>query len=110
MSRMQRELQYIGKTDRCLYTRIKEHSQNTSEIYNHIITCNEFKYIKNILQITPYDDTSIDCSLTDLISTNTKIIDKSRHWSLLLYLESIAINRHKPTLNHGTKTSKKPNI
>ena len=37
---------------------------------------------------------------------NFKMIDKSRHWSLLLYLESIAINRHKPTLNHGTKASK----
>ena len=37
---------------------------------------------------------------------NFKMIDKSRHWSLLLYLESIAINRHKPTLNHGTKVSK----
>ena len=34
---------YIGKSDRCLYTRIKEHSsQATSEIYNHIITCNKF--------------------------------------------------------------------
>ena len=63
-------------------------------------------YIKNILQITPYDDTNINCSLTDLIFPNTKIIDKSRHWSLLLYLESIAINRHKPTLNQGKKASK----
>ena len=36
---------------------------------------------------------------------NFKIIDKSRHWSLL-YLESISINRHKLTLNHGTKASK----
>ena len=47
---------YIRKTDPCLYTRIKEHSsQNTSEIYNHLITCHKFKYIKNILQITPYN-------------------------------------------------------
>ena len=37
---------------------------------------------------------------------DTKIIGKCRHWSLLLYLESIAINRHKPTMNHGTKASK----
>ena len=37
---------------------------------------------------------------------NFKMIDKSRHWSLLLYLESKAINRYKPTLNHGTKASK----
>ena len=42
--------------------------KNTSEVYNHIITCNEFNYIKNILQLTPYD-TSINCSLTDLIFT-----------------------------------------
>ena len=29
---------YVGKTDRCLYTRIKEHFCNdTSEIYNHIV-------------------------------------------------------------------------
>ena len=41
-----------------------------------------------------------------LIFPNTKIIEKSKHWSLLLYLESIAINRHKPALNHGTKASK----
>ena len=61
---------------------------------------------KNSANITPYDNTSINCSPTDLIFTNTKIIDKSRHWSLLLYLESIAINRHKPTLNHGTKALK----
>ena len=40
--------------------------------------------------MTPYDDASINCSLTDLIFTTTKIIDKSRLWSLLLYLESIA--------------------
>ena len=64
---------YIGKTDRCLYIRIKEHSsQNTSEIYNHIITCNEFNYIKNI-RLTPYDDTNINCTLTDLIFTNTRL-------------------------------------
>ncbi len=46
----------IGKTERCLHTRVKEHfSQATSEIYNHIITCNEFNSIKNI---TPDDDTN----------------------------------------------------
>jgi 16S rRNA U1498 N3-methylase RsmE len=52
---------------------------------SHIITCNEFNYIKNILQLTPNDNININCSLTDLIFTNAKIIDKSRHWSLLLY-------------------------
>ena len=36
----------------------------------------------------------------------TKIIDKSNHWSLLLYQESLAIQRYKPELNHGLKASK----
>ncbi len=37
---------------------------------------------------------------------NTKIIDKSNHWSLLLYQEPIAIQRRKPKLNHEIKASK----
>ena len=63
--------------------------------------------LKNLLELSPYDeDSNIKCSLTDLIFTNTKIIDKSKHWSLILFQESIAINRLKPSLNHGTKASK----
>ena len=99
---------YVGKTDRCLYTRIKEHSSlDSSEIYNHIISCNEFNFVINLLELTPNDEVNnIKCLLTDLIFTNTKIIDKSNHWSLILYQESIAINRMKPSLNNGTKASK----
>ena len=37
---------------------------------------------------------------------NTKVIDKSNHWSLWLYQESLAIQRYKPELNHGIKASK----
>ena len=45
---------YVGKTDRCLYTRIKEHSSlDSSEIYNHITSCNEFNFVINILELTP---------------------------------------------------------
>ena len=81
--------------------------RDSSEIYNHICNCNEFNFIKNLLELSPYDeDSNIKCSLTDLIFTNTKIIDKSKHWSLKLFQESIAINRLKPSLNHGTKASK----
>jgi hypothetical protein len=46
------------------------------------------------------------CSLTDLIFTNTKIIDKSNHWSLILYQQSIAINRMKPFLTMELKPLK----
>ena len=99
---------YVGKTDRCLYTRIKEHScHDSSKIYNHICSCNDFNFIKNMLELSPYnEDSNIKCSLTDLIFTNTQIIDKSKHWSLILFQESIAVNRLKLSLNYRTKASK----
>ena len=60
-----------------------------------------------MLELSPYDeDSNIKCSLTDLIFTNTKIIDKSKNRFLILFQESIPINRLKPSLNHGTKASK----
>ena len=60
-----------------------------------------------MLELSPCDeDSNIKFSLTDLIFTNTKIFDKSKHWSLMLFQESIAINRLKPSLNHGNKASK----
>ena len=43
---------------------------------------------------SPYDeDSNIKCSLTDLIFTNTKRIDQSKHWSLILFQQSITMNR-----------------
>ena len=41
---------------------------------------------------------SINCSLTDPIFTNTKIIGKSRHWSLLLYQYTITLYQYTITL------------
>ena len=67
---------------------------------SHVISCNEFTFLKNLLELTPYEE-DFKCSLTDLIFT--KIIDK---WSLILFQESIAINRMKPSLNHESKASK----
>ena len=34
---------------------------------------------------------------------NTVIIDRPKHWSILLYKEAFHIHRHKPTLNLGNK-------
>ena len=44
---------YIGKTNCCLYTQVKEHScYYSSEIYNNICSCNEFNIIKNMLELS----------------------------------------------------------
>ena len=43
--------------------------------------------------------------LTNFLLNNTVIIDKAKHWSVLLIKESFAIRRQNLELNHGTKAS-----
>ena len=98
---------YIGKTDRCLITRLKEHNnRESSEINAHINSCEHFQHIKTLMELTPDSTETINTNTTQLIFENCKIIDRSDHWSLLLYKESLAIRRRKPELNHGAKASK----
>ena len=48
---------YIGITDRCLYTRTKEHAYHTeSVIHQHLSTCEQFQHIKALLELYPDDD------------------------------------------------------
>ena len=66
--------------------------------------------IKSILELYPDEETNPTQTcrpiLSELIFTNSKIIDRSDHWSLLLFKEPLAIRRLKPELDHGTKASK----
>jgi hypothetical protein len=98
---------YIGKPDRCFYTRIKEHSlDNKSEVFNHIASREHYQHIKSILELYPDEETNPTqtCILSEFIFTNSKIIDRSDHcWCLLLFKEVLAIRRLNPELNHGTK-------
>ena len=58
---------YVGKTDRCMYTRIKENSSHDSSEIMH-----EFNFIRNLVELTSKDEGfNIKCSLTDSIFTNT---------------------------------------
>jgi hypothetical protein len=98
---------YIGKTDRCLYTRLKEHNtQENTDINAHINCCEHFQHIKSLMEHSPNSTNPINTNVTELIFRNCKIIDTSDHWSLLLFKESLAIRRRKPELNHGAKPSK----
>ncbi len=90
-----------------IYSRIKEHStSDSSEVYNYISSCGQFHHIKTVLELPPHQDTNITCILPEFLFNNCKIIDRTDHWSLLLFKESLAIRRLKPNLNHGIKASK----
>ena len=69
---------YIGKTDRCFYTRIKEHARDSkSKIFEHITSCEHFQHIKSILELYPDDQTNLSqtCIPPEFIFNNSKIID-----------------------------------
>ena len=94
---------YVGKTDRCLITRLKEHSDSKdSEIFRHINSCEHF-YNLNPPLVLPFNNLEL---LPQIVLNNTVIIDKSMNWSLLLYKEALHIHRQHPELNHWTKASK----
>ena len=89
---------YIGKTERTLLERAKEHAykDNDSAIHKHLQSCYE-----------PDDLTSkTNKELVDLVVNNTKVIDSARNWNLLLYKEALHIKRRKCVLNNGLKASK----
>ena len=100
---------YIGKTDRCLYTRIKEHATcPNSEVHNHINSCEQFQHLEFLMDLSPDDqnsDETLQISLVDFIFNNCAVIDKADHWLSLLFKEALAIRRQKPQLTHGTKAS-----
>ena len=99
---------YIGKTDRCLYTRLNEHAKTDkhSEIYKHINDCEHFTYTTNLLKLSiDESDTNERSDLIYFLLHNSTILDKAKHWSDLLSKKALAIHRHKPELNHGIKAS-----
>ena len=56
------------------------------------------------LVFTSVHSCSDSCGVLDQIVVEWRF--QSKHWSLILFQESIAINRLKPSLNHETKASK----
>ena len=66
------------------------------------------RYLYYCYYIPADDDTKSNQTniLAEHVFRNTNVIDKSNHWSLLLYQESLAIQRCEPELNHGLKDSK----
>ena len=80
---------------------------------NHLDQCVEVPYLLNI--------TSLDSALVlkdnnigsadirnlriNLVIDNTKIIDRCENFNIILFKETMKINKRKPTLNTGLKVS-----
>ena len=105
---------YIGKTERNLNTRLKEHLDPAkSAISKHLTDCDNANYLINInnLYDNVYDsdsqtDDSPHYSFTNIIQNNTRILHslKFSNSNLLLFLEALHIKFKK--LNSRLKASK----
>ena len=108
---------YIGKTERTVNERTKEHatSDDESAVRDHIRNCCHFHHIHNILSMSDHlfdDHLNIDPQPSfrqfsiQSIQDAVKILDNDQNWNRLLYKEALYIERNNPVLNRGLKASR----
>ena len=106
---------YVGKTDRCIYKRLTEHSTQlyTSAMAQHLTECKHAQFLANLqgqydrLNNLPSFSNSSN-SIKNLIFNNSKILysSKSTNTNKLLLIEALHIKFNKPEINSGLKASK----
>ena len=106
---------YVGKTERTIYERTYEHGwkDKTSAINKHINCCSGFQHLLDLQKLgnSLFDDIPTSTTTiikdhiiyTELVRNNTRIIDKSNNWNILLFKESLNIKHRKPSINQGLK-------
>ena len=100
--------EYIGKTERNLITRLKEHGngETDSAINMHLQHCTLYRELlsfNSILYTSKLDYYKL--KLNDILS-NTHILAYHDRWSHLSFLESYFIKYFNPSLNTGTRAAK----
>ena len=87
---------YIGKTECNLCTRTEEHARSDegSAIYDHIKNCSCYSYIENL---SCFNNDSFDKALFSIhsVQSNTKIMDSTFNWNILLIKEALLIKQLK---------------
>ena len=105
---------YIGKTERCLQSRLSEHiNPAKSAIGQHFHNCQHVQYIVNLhfafdKLYNPTDEyNNISAFISNLIIDNSRILHTthSRTPNLCIY-----VKYHSPSLNTGLKASKELNL
>ena len=89
------ESSYIGKTDRTLFERTKEHVTRAN-------VKNQFS-INNLIP----NDVNTHKFRLNLVLQNTRITDESHNWNVLLFKEAYHFKEKCPVLNTGVKASRK---
>ena len=105
---------YIGKTNRNLGTRIKEHCglDKNSSVFNHLAECNFYRYTLTFHNFPCDGDATLTIQdilghIRSIVTYNMRIIGKSENWTELCFFESLNIKWKKSSLNNGIKAIKR---
>ena len=98
---------YIGKTDSTLFKRSGEHGwqQKDSAVFGHFNDCNGWHHITEMFGCMGKSVDQKEMQINN-VRQNIKILHRSDNWLKLAFLESLAIKKHRPTLNTGVKACK----
>ena len=97
---------YVGKTDRILHERTKEHAyaksnkNEHSAIYEHLSLCTHYSNIPDFFKIDTNSFNSNSFNVSK-IRDNAIILDRDSNWNVLLFKEALMIKRHRRTLSCG---------
>ena len=101
---------YIGKTDRCIKTRLLEHgTRNDQPMFQHLSQCAHFRDYVTMISLSTSDAlNSIDVKehIKHAVLYNFSIVDSNDNWSQLSFLEAFYINRFSPAINKGLKAAR----
>ena len=94
---------YVGKTDRCLSTRMNEHGSRIDQpMYRHLTSCVDFiDYTQMFDILQPEWSTSFDSHKLNAVLQNHSILDynpSKLKWDQLSFLEAFYIKKCKPKL------------
>ena len=93
---------YIGKTDRTLFTRTREHvvTDKESAIYKHLRPCEHLTFIHDLFNFPHTLNNTTTLTISDnneyainVVRNNTTVLDYVGNWNLLLYKETFHIKR-----------------
>ena len=103
--------EYVGKTDRCVITRMSEHATRADQpMFQHLVHCEKFLETLSLYKLPDIDTGANIVDLLAHISTavydHWKILDTNKNWVQLCFLESFYIKQLKPKINDGLKASK----
>ena len=100
------ESYYIGKTEQTLFERTKEHVTSAdSAPKGHLDNCLNVEHLFSINNVILNDVNTHEFRL-NLVRLNTRIIDESNNWNVLLFKEAYHIKEKCPILNNGVKASR----